>query len=161
MDSSVSLKDEIWFLRVCHHILTGLYILPRKYATSYSGPSIEHVCISGVRTTSSPSCFLIAISITCRLWGHFRRSQPPSYGGRSDRNLTLANPRVYRHATLSYSNRSAYVFCVFKHKCGPYDQTEEQGTATACVRETNRKTYRNHWYSTVWSSHHRNKADSL
>jgi len=26
MDSSVSLKDEIWFLRVCHYISTGLYI---------------------------------------------------------------------------------------------------------------------------------------
>jgi hypothetical protein len=25
MDSSVSSKDEIWFLRVCHHISTGLY----------------------------------------------------------------------------------------------------------------------------------------
>ena len=25
MDSSVSLKDENWFLRVCHHISTGLY----------------------------------------------------------------------------------------------------------------------------------------
>jgi len=25
MDSSVSPKDEIWFLRVCHHISTGLY----------------------------------------------------------------------------------------------------------------------------------------
>jgi len=25
MDSSVSLKDEIWFLRVCHHISTVLY----------------------------------------------------------------------------------------------------------------------------------------
>jgi len=25
MDSPVSPKDEIWFLRVCHHILTGLY----------------------------------------------------------------------------------------------------------------------------------------
>ena len=24
MDSSVSSKDEIWFLRVCHHISTGL-----------------------------------------------------------------------------------------------------------------------------------------
>jgi len=24
MDSSVSPKDEIWFLRVCHHILTAL-----------------------------------------------------------------------------------------------------------------------------------------
>jgi len=27
MDSSVSPKDEIWFLRVCHHISTGLYHL--------------------------------------------------------------------------------------------------------------------------------------
>jgi hypothetical protein len=27
MDSSVSPKDEIWFLRVCHHISTGLYLL--------------------------------------------------------------------------------------------------------------------------------------
>ena len=26
MDSSVSPKDEIWFLRVCHHISTGLYV---------------------------------------------------------------------------------------------------------------------------------------
>jgi len=25
MESSVSLKDEIWFLRVCHHISTGFY----------------------------------------------------------------------------------------------------------------------------------------
>jgi len=25
MDSSVSPKDEIWFLRVCHHSSTGLY----------------------------------------------------------------------------------------------------------------------------------------
>jgi len=26
MDSSVSPKDEIWFLRVYHHISTGLYV---------------------------------------------------------------------------------------------------------------------------------------
>jgi hypothetical protein len=25
MDSSVSPKDEIWFLRVCHHISNGVY----------------------------------------------------------------------------------------------------------------------------------------
>jgi len=25
MDSSISPKDEIWFLRVCHHISTDLY----------------------------------------------------------------------------------------------------------------------------------------
>ena len=27
MDSSISSKDEIWFLRVCHHISTGLYLI--------------------------------------------------------------------------------------------------------------------------------------
>jgi hypothetical protein len=27
MDSSVSPEEEIWFLRVCHHISTGLYRL--------------------------------------------------------------------------------------------------------------------------------------
>jgi hypothetical protein len=27
MGSSVSPKDEIWFLRVCHRISTGLYLL--------------------------------------------------------------------------------------------------------------------------------------
>jgi hypothetical protein len=26
MGSTFSLKDEIWFLRVCHHISTGLYL---------------------------------------------------------------------------------------------------------------------------------------
>jgi len=26
MDSSVLPKDEVWFLRVCHHISTGLYL---------------------------------------------------------------------------------------------------------------------------------------
>jgi len=30
MDSSVSPKDEIWFLRVCHHISTGLYLRKMK-----------------------------------------------------------------------------------------------------------------------------------
>jgi hypothetical protein len=27
MDSSVSPKDKVWFLRVCHHISTGIYYL--------------------------------------------------------------------------------------------------------------------------------------
>jgi hypothetical protein len=26
MDSSVSAKDEIWFLRVCHHVSNALYL---------------------------------------------------------------------------------------------------------------------------------------
>jgi hypothetical protein len=37
MDSSVSTKDEIWFLRVCHHVSNALYTcvasrsVPRLY----------------------------------------------------------------------------------------------------------------------------------
>jgi len=31
MDSSVSPKDEIWFLRLCHHISTGLYLNVRGF----------------------------------------------------------------------------------------------------------------------------------
>jgi len=41
MDSSISLKDQIWFLRVCHHILFSLYdkISTRKWGRlpGYSG----------------------------------------------------------------------------------------------------------------------------
>jgi len=35
MDSSVSRKDEIWFLRVCHRISAGLY--PLETAILYAG----------------------------------------------------------------------------------------------------------------------------
>jgi len=31
MDSSISLKDQIWFLRVCHHILFSLYCRTRAW----------------------------------------------------------------------------------------------------------------------------------
>jgi hypothetical protein len=30
MESSVSAKDEIWFLRVCHHISNAVYQLQHK-----------------------------------------------------------------------------------------------------------------------------------
>jgi len=36
MDSSVSLKDEIWFLRVCHHISNAVYL-------KYVGPFQTHL----------------------------------------------------------------------------------------------------------------------
>jgi len=41
MNESVSPKDEIWFLRVCHHISTGLYLHsggrgPAKFASGYA-----------------------------------------------------------------------------------------------------------------------------
>jgi hypothetical protein len=31
MDSSVSPKDEIWFLRVCHDILNAVYLLNKRW----------------------------------------------------------------------------------------------------------------------------------
>jgi len=35
MDSSVSPKDEIWFLRVCHHIWNVVYVPPRATETYF------------------------------------------------------------------------------------------------------------------------------
>jgi len=34
MDSSVSLKDEMWFLRVCHHISNAVYSVPSHFKRS-------------------------------------------------------------------------------------------------------------------------------
>jgi len=47
MDSSVSPKDEIWFLRVCHHISTGLYVIRNlstrwKYVVSFTPLGKNH-----------------------------------------------------------------------------------------------------------------------
>ena len=39
MDSSVSLKDEIWFLRMCHHISNAVYVYAsRRYRRT------KHAC---------------------------------------------------------------------------------------------------------------------
>ena len=40
MDSSVSPKEEIWFLRVCHHISTGLYNNEICRACHFSGLNV-------------------------------------------------------------------------------------------------------------------------
>jgi hypothetical protein len=32
MDSSVSAKEEIWFLRVCHHVSNAVYQRPSQWA---------------------------------------------------------------------------------------------------------------------------------
>ena len=37
MDSSVSPKDEIWFLRVCHHISNAVYHLLLEWSTYTNG----------------------------------------------------------------------------------------------------------------------------
>jgi len=50
MDSSVLPKDEIWFLRVCHHISNAVYEVPSSHSLSLSaillGPPAEKaMCI--------------------------------------------------------------------------------------------------------------------
>ena len=58
MDSSVSPKDEIWFLRVCHHISNAVYSLYRRQG-ELPGP----VCtgaeksrpLTGIRSPDRPS----------------------------------------------------------------------------------------------------------
>ena len=49
MDSTVSPKDEIWFLRVCHHISTGLYHLGVYY---------KEVCIMPTQFTCAFCMFM-------------------------------------------------------------------------------------------------------
>ena len=72
MDSSISPKDEIWFLRVCHHISTGFYhavwlVVTTIYKRVYSR-SIFRVCVENV---AAPSLFLrIYITVYQTVWGH-------------------------------------------------------------------------------------------
>ena len=42
MDSSVSPKDEIWFLRVCHHVSTGPYLHWTTAVTYFSATFIVY-----------------------------------------------------------------------------------------------------------------------
>ena len=48
MDSSVSPKDEIWFLRVCHHISTGLYNMVIRFTLSLIGKRLPVTETSGL-----------------------------------------------------------------------------------------------------------------
>ena len=41
MDSSVSGKDEIWFLRVCHHVPHELYVIVTLEKQVSVGPSSD------------------------------------------------------------------------------------------------------------------------
>ena len=53
MDSSVSLKDEIWFLCVCHHVSNAVYCLDGRQ--SWYGRFVEDervVCRPDVCTTA-------------------------------------------------------------------------------------------------------------
>jgi len=77
MDSSVSLKDQIWFLRVCHHISNVLYLsftmlakqchkihrhlIPDTSDTRSAGPCTSTVCWHDVfritMTTATAQCY--------------------------------------------------------------------------------------------------------
>ena len=65
MDSSVSTKDEIWFLRVCHHISTGLYL-----TVPWLRLVVAYLLIEETRVRSQ--CFRCGIFLeTERNWGGF------------------------------------------------------------------------------------------
>jgi len=44
MDSSVSPKDEIWFLRACHHISKAVYLLIRADTSRFAWLSSQYLC---------------------------------------------------------------------------------------------------------------------
>ena len=72
MDSSVSLKDEIRFLRVCHHISTGLYL----------------------RSSETKPCYWKKTAITglpSILWHNVRVAEPGWCCGCSDRAMSKAS----------------------------------------------------------------------
>ena len=54
MDMYVSQKDEIWFLRVCHHISTGLYQLADHPAI------LRSIAIQGACRVSYPRAGLLS-----------------------------------------------------------------------------------------------------
>jgi hypothetical protein len=58
MDSSVSPKEEIWFLHVCHHISNAVYLLVLKVTVqllqiSYFVFASSSSCFNNVRTVHS------------------------------------------------------------------------------------------------------------
>jgi len=44
MDSSVSAKDEIWFLRVCHHISNAVYFFTHTHTHTHKVVYKYRVC---------------------------------------------------------------------------------------------------------------------
>jgi len=57
MDSSVSPKDEIWFLRVCHHISNAVYkllgISPVARSLAFTNSSLDTALLRHVRTADA------------------------------------------------------------------------------------------------------------
>jgi len=46
MDSSVLPKDEIWFLRVCHHISNAVYLHTYRQTTPCHLPEVIKMCLN-------------------------------------------------------------------------------------------------------------------
>ena len=67
MNSSVSLKDEIWFLRVCHHISTGLCNwrcvteVPNKQTNTHPSPLLHTQPVRSPAPLSAPQAKIRAL----------------------------------------------------------------------------------------------------
>jgi len=62
MDSSVSPEDEIWFLRVCHHISTGFYRYGIKQDTTFTDGVIVEALFALL--TAIPIKVVLALAFT-------------------------------------------------------------------------------------------------
>jgi len=58
MDWSVSLKDEIWFLRVCHHISNAVYFCTNFYTYS-KGEALGTAWLLSVSSWLLPGYFQV------------------------------------------------------------------------------------------------------
>jgi hypothetical protein len=77
MDSSVSPKDEIWFLRVCQHVSTGLYYVPVMSGTLWlvTGQTSLSAYSRGAQNFQKSSSHL---NILSTLWINVKKF--PQYG---------------------------------------------------------------------------------
>jgi len=81
MDSSFSLKDEIWFLRVCHHVSNAVYCSFVFRTTYLLKPEVirmihmNSVCTSqrtqpvSITKTSRLMMFSESVDVECRVTG--------------------------------------------------------------------------------------------
>jgi hypothetical protein len=67
MDSSVSPKDEIWFLRVCHHISNAAYLGSNSFYISWYGRKLS----SSARLIR-PHCLIVNLFSPLTTWTKIR-----------------------------------------------------------------------------------------
>ena len=61
MDSSVSLENRIWFLRICHHVPFSLYLTVRHFASLYIAEGHNHATYSLHATCLPLTQFLVPV----------------------------------------------------------------------------------------------------